>query len=117
MTLPVGTWIKQKRKAKGLALAKLAKKAGVSATEIFRIERGERKALNLEILRRIVEALEEPLDLFLKETGYLLTDEERRFLEDPDFGKIYFELQRRKELSPEEKQQLADVILRIIKSF
>lgn len=117
MTLPVGVWIKQKRKAKGLALAKLAQKAGVSATEIFRLERGERKALNLEILRRIVEALEEPLDLFLKETGYLLNEQERRILEDPDFGKIYFELQRRKELSPEEKQQLADIILRIIKSF
>lgn len=115
--MSVGAWIKEKRKAKDLALAKLAEKAGCSATEIFRLERGERKALNLEILRRIVAALGEPLDVFLKETGYILTEQERQLLEDPDFGKIYFELQRKKELSPEEKQQLADVILRIIKSF
>jgi len=116
MTMPVGEWIKQRRKAKDLSLAKLAEKAGCSPTAIFRLERGERKALNLEIIRRIVEALEEPLGLFLQETGYL-GEHERRFLEDPDFAKIYFELQRKKELSPEEKQQLADVLLRIIKSF
>ncbi len=116
MTSPVGEWIKARRKAKKLSLQKLAQKVGCSDTAIFRIERGERKALNLEIIRRIVEALEEPLGLFLQETGYL-GEHERRFLEDPDFAKIYFELQRKKELSLEEKQQLADVLLRIIKSF
>jgi len=114
MTSPVGEWIKAKRKAKKLSLAKLAQHVGCSDTTLFWIERG-RKA-SLDLLRQIVAALEEPFPLFLQETGVLSADEQR-FLDDPDFAKIYFELQRKKELASEEKRQLADVLLRIIRSF
>src|SRR5574337_1367962 len=114
MTLPVNEWIKAKRKAKKLSLARLAEKIGCNASTIHWIERG-RKA-DLDLLRRIVAGLDESFSHFLQETG-VISEEERRFLEDPDFAKIYFELQRKRELNVEEKRQLADVLLQIIKRF
>ncbi|MDD5559028.1 helix-turn-helix transcriptional regulator [Candidatus Methylomirabilis sp.] len=114
MTLPVGEWIKVKRKAKKLSLAKLAQKAGCSDSALFWIERG-RKA-DFELLRRIVAGLDESFQFFLQETG-VISEEEQRFLEDPEFAKIYFELQRKRELNPGEKRQLAEVLLQIIKRF
>lgn len=115
MTLPVGEWIKAKRKAKRLSLAKLAQKVGCSDSYLFRIERGERKP-DFDLLRRIVSGMDESFQLFLQETG-VLSEEEQRFLEDPEFAKIYFELQRKRELNPGEKRQLAEVLLQIIKRF
>jgi transcriptional regulator with XRE-family HTH domain len=114
MTLPVGEWIKAKRKAKKLSLARLAQKVGCSGSTLFWIERG-RKA-DFDVLRRIVAALDESFPLFLQETG-VLSEEEQRFLEDPDFAKVYFELQRKRELNPGEKRQLAEVLLQIITRF
>lgn len=81
--------MKAKRKAKKLSLNKLAQKVGCSDTTLFWIERG--RQADFDLLRRIVAALEESFPIFLRETG-VLSEEEQRFLEDPDFAKIYFEL-------------------------
>ena len=46
-----------------------------------------------------------------------MTEAEKHLLTDPDFERIFVELDRRKDLKKDDKRKLADILLRIIKSF
>ena len=75
----LGKAIKQKRAMMGLSLAEVSEKAGVSASHLGRIERGERFP-SARILRKIAKALEFDENELFVIAGYLSprsADEER----------------------------------------
>lgn len=64
---PLGEKLRLLRSERGLTLAQLAKRAGVSVSFLSQLERGSNHA-SIETLRRIVQALEVPLfHVFLSE--------------------------------------------------
>ena len=79
----LGTYIKEKRTAKGLSIRRLAELADISHTEVKRIEDGLRKQTSPQVLRSIASALGVPYgviplfchnyDFFLMYVLYLCT--------------------------------------------
>ena len=57
----VGTWLREKRKAKGLSQAELADIMGVEHTTISKVEAGK-WAISIDMLALFCEHLEYPLD-------------------------------------------------------
>jgi len=117
--LTIGSYIKTRRIEKGWTRKELSKKAKVSEIEIFRVENNKRKSINLQIINKLVKALDISLVNMLIETRFSnpMTDAEKRLLTDPHFAKVFFELDRLKDLDEKDKKQLADILLRIIMSF
>lgn len=115
----IGSYIRERRKNKRWSRKDLSRKAKVSEIEIYRIEKDQRKNINLQIMAKIAKALDFSLVSMLIETGFSspMTDSEKKLLTDPDFAKIFFELGRRRDLKKEDKKQLADILIRIIMSF
>jgi hypothetical protein len=70
-------------------------------------------------MAKIAKALDFSLANMLVKTGISsgMTEAEKRLLTDPDFERIFMELDRRKDLKKEDKRKLADILLRIIQSF
>ena len=60
MDAQLGNEIRNARKRKGLTLAKLAERVGVGAPYLSKIERGEVKAPNIDLLRSLADLLELP---------------------------------------------------------
>lgn len=67
----IGQLIKSKREALGLSLKKVGDSCGVSDTEIYKIETGERKKPNWECLCKISQTLKVHPFEFLLEAGYI----------------------------------------------
>lgn len=63
--------VRMRRIVSGLSLRAMAKKLGISHTELSRIENGERMNYNLTTLIRLCEILEMDFVKLLKITGYL----------------------------------------------
>jgi transcriptional regulator with XRE-family HTH domain len=53
----IGDFIRERRKEKDLTLRGLAELAGISHTEIYRIESGERKMPSVQVLLQLAKAL------------------------------------------------------------
>lgn len=77
----VGEFIKERRTAKGLSKRQLAEKAGVSHSEVHRIENGERQNPSVPMLIAIADALGVPKDDILILAGYKTNDEDVPLLE------------------------------------
>lgn len=58
------------RKEKGMTQGALAKNSGVSIAEICRIEKGERKNPSINLLNKILFALEVDSQTYLKVLGF-----------------------------------------------
>jgi len=72
---PIGKYLRDRRNAKGLSMRELAEKSGVSHTEIFRIESGQRDFPSMRVLVSLGKALEVPDDEILRMAGYKSEDE------------------------------------------
>ena len=71
----IGKMLKERRLAKGLSMKAVGDKAGISATEVFRIETGERIRSSTPILLAVGEALGISNDEMLRLAGYKTDDE------------------------------------------
>ena len=72
--MTLGDFIREKRKELNMSRNQLATKAGISHTEVHRIEVGERKQPSLKVLCSIADALNVPQEELLKYAGYLPTE-------------------------------------------
>ena len=115
----VGAYIKTQRNQRGLTRKEVSRKTKISQMELWRIESDQKKYFNLQYMSRIAKALDFSLANMLIETGLSssMTEAEKNLLTDPDFERIFVELDRRKDLKKDDKRKLADILLRIIKSF
>jgi len=115
----VGSYIKSQRIQRGLTRKEVSRKTKISQMELWRIESDHKKYFNLQYMAKIAKALDFSLANMLIETGLSssMTEAEKHLLTDPDFERIFVELDRRKDLKKEDKRKLADILLRIIKSF
>ena len=68
--MELSSYLKSQREAKGLSVRSLAEKAGISHTEIMRIEDGTRKQPSPLKLRAIADALECSYDAMMIHVGY-----------------------------------------------
>lgn len=70
----VGEFIRERRLAKGLSKRQLAEKAGISHSEVHRIENGERQNPSVPMLVALADALGIPQDDILVMAGYKKDD-------------------------------------------
>lgn len=68
--MTLGEFIKNRRTEIGMSRNLLASKAGISHTEVQRIETNERKMPSLKVLGKLAEALNVPQEDILKVAGY-----------------------------------------------
>ncbi len=115
----LGSYIKSQRNQRGLTRKEVSRKTKISQMELWRIESDQKKYFNLQYMAKIAKVLDFSLANMLIETGLSssMTEAEKNLLTDPDFERIFVELDRRKDLKKEDKKKLADILLRIIKSF
>lgn len=73
--MTLGEFIKQKRTELKMSRLALGTKAGISHTEVFRIESNERKQPSLKVLCAIADALTIPQEELLKVAGYAPSDD------------------------------------------
>ena len=66
----VGDYIRARREAKGLSKRQLAEKAGISHSEVHRIENGERQNPSVPMLIALASVLGIPQDDILVLAGY-----------------------------------------------
>ena len=69
LTITLAEFIRSKREAKNWSMRELAEKAGVSHSEIARIEKGERTNPSAQMLRAIATALHVPITELLEAVG------------------------------------------------
>jgi transcriptional regulator with XRE-family HTH domain len=69
-SLSLGEKIKLLRENKGLSQGALAKKSEISVAEICRIEKGERQNPSVNLLNKLLTALEVDSETYLQVTGY-----------------------------------------------
>lgn len=69
--MTVGEYIRERRKALGLPASELARIAEISAEYVHYIEKGARKSPTLDVIMRIIRALQADPNEFLLETGYV----------------------------------------------
>jgi len=115
----LGSYIKSQRMQRGLTRKEVSRKTKISQMELWRIESDQKKYFNLQYMAKIAKVLDFSLANMLIETGLSssMTEAEKNLLTDPDFERIFVELDRRKDIKKEDKRKLADILLRIIKSF
>ena len=62
--------IKELREAKGITQGELSRLSGVSVAEICRIEKGERHNPSINLLNKLLSALDVDIDTYVKVTGF-----------------------------------------------
>ncbi len=72
--MAIGDFVKARREELKMSRAALAKKAGISSSEMFRIESGKRKESSTKILFSIANALSVSQEEILREAGYTVPD-------------------------------------------
>ena len=72
--MTLGEYIKDRRTELNMSRNLLAQKAGISHTEVHRIEVGDRKQPSLKVLCALADALNVPQEDFLKVAGYSPSD-------------------------------------------
>ena len=113
----IGEYIKAKRLEKKWKRPKLSRESGVSVPEIWRIENNERTKTNFEIMLKLAGALEISLVDMLKATGHVPLGVDESMLQDEGTLKVCMEIGKRADLSPKDKAELTNVLLRIIRSY
>ena len=73
--MTLGEFMKNRRNELDMSRNQLANKAGISHTEVHRIETGERKQASLKVLCAIADALNMPQEELLKVAGYAPSDD------------------------------------------
>ena len=73
--MTLGEFIKNRRSELRMSRNMLAQKAGISHTEVHRIEVGDRKQPSLKVLCSLADALNVPQEDFLKVAGYAPSDD------------------------------------------
>ena len=73
--MTLGEFMKNRRNELDMSRNQLANKAGISHTEVHRIETGERKQPSLIVLCAIADALNMPQEELLKVAGYAPSDD------------------------------------------
>lgn len=73
--MTLGEFIQMRRTALKLSRNMLATRAGISHTEVHRIETGERMQPSLKVLSSLAIALEVPQEELMKYAGYIPTDD------------------------------------------
>ena len=73
--MTLGEFIKNKRIEKGMSRNALGTNAGISHTEVYRIETGERQLPSLKVLCSIADALSIPQEELMKVAGYAPSDD------------------------------------------
>lgn len=73
--MTLGEFMKNRRNELDMSRNQLANKAGISHTEVHRIETGERKQPSLKVLCAIADALNMPQEELLKVAGYAPSDD------------------------------------------
>jgi len=73
--MTLGEYIRLRRIDLGISRHRLAMDAGISHTEVHRIETGERKQPSLKVLTAIADALGLPQEELLKASGYAPSDD------------------------------------------
>lgn len=62
--------IKALRESKGITQGELSRLSGVSVAEICRIEKGERQNPSINLLNKLLSALDVDIDTYVKVTGF-----------------------------------------------
>lgn len=70
----LGRYIGERREAKNWSIRRLAQEAGISHTEVHRIEAGERKNPSFKTLQALAQALDIPQKEVYKMAGYMEED-------------------------------------------
>lgn len=96
----IGNFIKERRLAKEWSKRALAEKAGISHSEVHRIENGERTNPSVPVLYSLAEALGIPKDEMLRHAGYRTEDGDVSMIE-----KVF------PDLKSEKQQQTAQKIV------
>ena len=73
--MTLGEYIRNRRLDIGMSRNLLASKAGISHTEVHRIETGDRKQPSLKVLCALADALDVPQEEMLKVAGYAPSDD------------------------------------------
>ncbi len=71
----IGDFIKERRNIKNLSKRALAEIAGISHTEVHRIENGDRENPSVKILSALAEPLSVTKEEMLRAAGYLTSDD------------------------------------------
>jgi len=77
----VGDYIKERRLAKEWSKRTLAEKAGISHSEVHRIENGERTNPSVAMLYALADALGIPKEEILRQAGYKTDDSDIPLIE------------------------------------
>lgn len=107
-----GRFLRAKREEKRLGLNQLAQLAGMPASALSRLERGQRKKINTDYLRRLAPRLDVTYELLLWKAGILneIKEGPAAVKEEPEQHRIAHKLGK---LSPRDKA----VVERIIDDF
>ena len=90
----IGEFIKERRLSKGWSKRALAEKAGVSHSEVHRVENGERMNPSVPVLYSIADVLGVPKDEMLRHAGYKSDDGDIPLIE-----KVFPDLRNTKKIS------------------
>ena len=91
---PIGKYLRDRRNAKGLSMRELAEESGVSHTEIFRIESGQREFPSMRVLISLGRALEVPDEEILRMAGYKSEEDDDISLMEKVFPNLKTEKQQ-----------------------
>jgi transcriptional regulator with XRE-family HTH domain len=116
--MTIGEYIRKKRDEKRFTRREVAKKAGISVMDLYRIETGKRKRFNIETIIKIANVIGVPIVELMTETGLVEKKKgEKWIFEDPVFIDVLIELYKTKDLSETDKKRLANILVKVIKSF
>lgn len=98
MTTEIGKYIEERRKIKALSIRQLAEKSGISHTEVWRLETGERKKPSPDVLKSLAPHLGISYEDLMKKAGYI--DEA---VDHPSFTETVYR---------DEKNNVVDIVTR-----
>ncbi|MEG6615213.1 helix-turn-helix transcriptional regulator [Peptococcaceae bacterium 1198_IL3148] len=90
----LGQFVKERRQAKEWSKRKLAIEAGISHTEVHRIENGERQNPSVPVLNALAEALGVAKEEMLQAAGYIDEQDQTVSLIEKVFPDLKTEVQR-----------------------
>jgi transcriptional regulator with XRE-family HTH domain len=106
-TKQFGALLRQLRKKRGLGVNQLAGYIGISGAEISRIERGERKKIDPNLLRKLAPKLDVTYEYLMQQAGYLpekIAEREEIYLTSNNLLA---------DISPEDRKLVLDLIKRL----
>lgn len=81
-----GPYMKQLREQQGFSINQLAEAAGISNSQISRIENGVRGVPKPATIRKIADALAVPYTDMMKQAGYIETGSEEAYQDVPEWA-------------------------------